>query len=165
MNANNYIPTDEHRILFLTVLLGFLLRIISFIAAFINTKPKADQSFGMYDIFQMTEVMSPLYSFIVFFTCIFLVWKITFPTILLSLVITFFLTLFFDWWFIDTQQIVAYVAKVNPNVEFKTFDFILIGGSIYDALTLFISNLILIWQISILYRIFRETRQNKSTFQ
>lgn len=164
MKANDYISTDEHRVLFLTVLLGFLLRIISFTFVIINTEPKADQSFGMYDIFQMTEVMSPLYSFIVFFICIFLVWKITFPTIVFSLILTFFLTLFFDWWFIDTQKLIAYAAKVNPNFEFKTFDFILIGGSVYDVLTLFITNAVFLWQISILFRVFNKTRQNKIFF-
>ncbi len=161
MKANNYISINGHQVLLFTVFFGFLLRIISFVGAFTNAKPEASQSFGLYDIFQMTEIMSPIYSFVVFLICIFLVWKITFPTIAFSLTLTFFLTLFFDWWFVDTQQLIAYASEVNPDFEFKTFDFILIGGSIYDVLTLLIINTIFLWQISILFRIFSKTRQMK----
>ena len=163
MKANNCISADEHRVLFFTILFGFLLRIISFTVAFSNTEPAAGQSFGLYDIFQMTEIMSPLYSFIVFFICIFLVWKVNFISIAFSLILTILLTIFFNWWFIDTQQLIAYAAQVNPDFEFKTYDFILIGGSIYDVLTLFTVNLLCLWQISILYRLSGKTLQNKMT--
>jgi hypothetical protein len=162
MSKENYISNKEHKFLLSTVLFALLLRIISSALSIYITEPNPNQSFGLYSIFDMTEIMSPIYSFIVFFICIFLVWKINLPTIFFSCLLTLLLTIFFDWWFIDTQQLIAYAAKVNPNYEFKTFDFILIGGSIYDVLTLFAVNFLFFWQASIFVRMLRKDVEIKS---
>jgi len=82
-------------------------------------------------------------------------------TILFSGILTLLLTIFFDSWFLETQQFVAAAAEVNSSYEFKTFDIILIGGSFYDAITLIVVNIVLIWQASILARILKKDSQIK----
>ena len=106
--------------------------------------------------------MSPFYSFMVFLVCIFLVWKLNLITVTFSILLTLFLTLFFYWWIIDTQAALDNAAKVNSNYEFKTFDFILLDGSLYDVITLFIINFLLFWQISILLRMLIKTSQKEN---
>ena len=162
MKANDYISKKEHNFLLSTVFFAFLLRIISSAISIYSTDPTPNKNFAIYSIFDMTEIMSPIYSFIVFFICIFLVWKINFATIIFSSFLSLILTIFFDWWFIDTQQLIAYAAEDNPGYEFKTFDFLLIGGSVYDAITLFVVNFVLFWQISILLRMLIKTLQKET---
>jgi len=162
MKANNYISKKEHNFLLSTILFAFSIRIINLVTSIYFTEHNPNTDFGLYDVFDMTEMMSPIYSFVVFFICIFLIWKINLTTLIFSSFLTSLLTIFFDWWFIDTQQLIAYAAKVNPDFEFKTFDFILIGGSIYDVITLLVVNFLLFWQISILLRMLIKTSQKES---
>jgi len=82
MKANDYISKKEHNFLLSTVFFAFLLRIISSAISIYSTDPTPNKNFAIYSIFDMTEIMSPIYSFIVFFICIFLVWKINFATII-----------------------------------------------------------------------------------
>ena len=136
-----------------------MLRIFNLLISILETE-KNPAKFS-YSIFDIKEMMSPFYSFIVFLVCIFLVWKLNLITVTFSIILTLLLTLFFDWWFIETQVMIGYAAKVYSNYEFKTFDFILLDGSIYDAITLFIVNFLLFWQISILLRMLIKTLQRK----
>jgi hypothetical protein len=92
----------------------------------------------------------------------FLVWKINFAKLIFSAFVIFLLTIFFDWWFFDTQQIISYAAQNHPNYEFKTFDFILISASIYEVVTLALTNILLFWQISILLRMLIKTSQKEN---
>jgi len=162
MRQKNYISDKEHKFLLSTVFFAFLLCIFSLVISIYFTEPDPNRSFGLYSIFDMTEMMSPIYSFIVFFICIFLVWKINLTTIFFSSLLTLLLTIFFDWWFIDTQQRIAYAAEVNPNYNFKTFDFILINGSVFDVITLFAVNFLFFWQLSIFLRILVKDTRIKS---
>jgi len=159
MKEDRLISNKEQFMLFATIFIGLIVRIIELTSSLFFTQHNPKTDFGLYDIFDMTEMMSPLYSFLVFFVCVFLVWKINFTTLICSSFLILLLTIFFDWWFIDTQQIIAYAAKVNPDYEFKTFDFILISASIYDVISLFLTNFILFWQISILLRMLIKTSQ------
>lgn len=162
MSNEKYISGKEHILLLFTIFSALSLRVISFVISIYFTDPNRDKDFGLYSIFDMVEKMSPIYSFVLFFVCIFLIWKINLPTVIFSCLLTLYLTIFFDWWFVDTQKILAYAAAINSDYEFKTFDFILIGGSVYDALTLFVVNFLLFWQTSILVRMLRKRKNIKS---
>ena len=162
MKEDKFISNKEQFILFATILIGLIVRMIEFLSSLFSAQPDPKISFGVYDISQMTEMLSPLYSFVAFFLCIFLVWKIDFAKLIFSTFVMFLLTIFFDWWFFDTQRIVTYFSQVNPEYEFKTFDFILVSGSIYDVTTLFLTNFILFWQISILLRMLIKTSQKEN---
>ncbi len=162
MKEDRLISNKEQFMLFAAVLIGLIVRMIELASSLFFSQHNPKTEFGLYDIFDMAEMMSPLYSFLAFFVCALLIWKINFTTLICSSVLILLLTIFFDWWFIDTRQIIAYAAKVNPEYHFKTFDFILVSGSIYDVITLFLTNFILFWQISILLRMLIKTSQKQN---
>ena len=153
------ISRNEANLLFCFTLAGLLIRIINLVVSTVFAPARNGVSFGIYDIFHMKEMMSPMYSFIVFIICVPLAWKINSLRSLLSLFPLLLLTLFFDYWFIQTRQDMAYTAINNSNFEFKTFDFALIGGTIYDLLTLLLTNVLFIWQVTILVRFSRFNRR------
>lgn len=73
------------------------------------------------------------------------------PSLFLVLVIT----TFYDYWFVDSQIRIREAAVVNPAYKFKMVDFVLLAGSIYDHLTLALSNSLVAWHLSLLFRLFR----------
>ncbi len=157
MKVNQYISKKEHLLLFITVCFGLVLRIINVFVSVIETD-KTSAGFS-YSIFDMEEMMSPLYSFAVFLLCIFLIWNLNFITVIFSIILTSLLSMFFDRWFIETQVKIDYAAKRNLDYEFKTLDFVLLSGSVFDVVTFLIVNFLLFWQISILLRMLIKTTQ------
>ena len=103
----------------------------------------------------MWEKMSPIYSFLVFLICVVCAFRMTIPSLTGSVIIMARLVFFFDWWFLDTRRLVRLAAEVNPNFEFKTFDFAVVGGSVYDFLTLCVVNVLFIWQLTLFVRLVR----------
>lgn len=152
------VSRTEAKLLFLVSASGLMLRVTELIIALLWPPPRDGAGFAIYDIFEMKEMMSPIYSFVVFIICVPLVWKIHRGRILLSIFALLPLVIFFDRWLIHTRRVMANATALYPEVVFKTFDFALLGGSIFDLLTLVISNFLFIWQISIFYRLWKWNR-------
>jgi hypothetical protein len=162
MKTDDLISRKEHKLLLITILLGFSIRILNLAAAIYFPEPAAKISFGLYSIFEMPDRMSPIYSFVVFFICFIMAWKIHLPGMIFSAFLVSALTHFYDSWFITTQRAVSATLEMNPDYDFKTFDFFLVGGSFYDFLTLFIINVLFVWQATILFRMMLRYFQRKS---
>jgi hypothetical protein len=152
--GNSQISKAEQIAFFTLVLFGLALRLLELALSFAFAKPQSE-SFGIYDIFDMWEIMSPIYSFIVFCICTGCSWKISIPSLVCSIIPMFLLVLFFDRWFIDSRRMVVLAAEMNPNFQFKTFDFAVTNGSFYDFLTLCLVNILLVWQMSLFVRSIR----------
>lgn len=72
------------------------------------------------------------------------------------------LTLSFDYWFIDSQIRVRLILGANRDFAyFGRFDHIMIWSSIYDVITLFLVNVLLVWQLSLIYRAVSSNRQSR----
>lgn len=151
------ISRKERSLFFWITLSGLLLRVVNLVDSLIFAPKASGTNFGIYDIFDIKEMMSPLYSFVVFAICTPLAWRVNQLKSVSSLVVLFLLAWFFDSWMIDSRQRIAIAAIENPDYHFKMFDFALLEGSIYDLVTLILVNILLIWQISILYRLSRRT--------
>ncbi len=152
----------EHRLLLAVILFCLMIRFLNLLTSVYFAEPKPGISFAIYSIFEMEDMMSPIYSFIVFFLCLILLWKIEIISMFSSTFLTSLLTIFFDTWFVDTQFLISRAFTVNPNYEFKTFDFLLINGSPYDVFTLLIVNLLVIWQVHILFRLIADRKKQTS---
>ena len=137
---------------------GFCVRLIELIWAYFIVRRDPGSSFAIYDLFHMWEMMSPIYSFVAFLICTVGSWRVTFSSILWSIFPMALLAFFFDWWLIDSMHIAVRAAEISPGFEFKTFDFAVYGGTIFDFYSLIISNLLLVWQILTLVRFFRLKR-------
>jgi hypothetical protein len=151
-NVSQKISSGEHRLVAAVLALGFTLRLIESALALIYPETKG-ASFGIYDIFDMWDKVSPIYSFIVFAVSLIACWKISIPSVTCSLLPIALLTFFFDRWFLDSRHTISIAAKVNPDYQFKTFDFALLNGSIYDFVSLIVVNIAFLWLFSILIRL------------
>jgi hypothetical protein len=158
LNGNLGISKREHQAFFWLTFAGLAFRLVEVILWFMFAKPRPDGGFAIYDILDMWEMMSPLYSFVVFLICIACALRLTIPSQTFSLMTLALLVFFFDRWFLDTRRVVKLAVEVNPGFEFKTFDFAVANGSIFDFLTLCLVNILFIWQISLLVRLIRSGR-------
>ena len=155
LSGNGPISANEHRILLSVTFFCFALHMLPIIVSFfVDTVP--GPNFGIYSIFDQKEIMAPIYSFPLFLFCTLLAVKIDSPWSTVALVLLLPLSIFFDWWLVDTRVRIANVAMQNPGFEFKQFhtvDFVLAGGSIPDLLTLILVNVLIVWHVSILFRL------------
>jgi hypothetical protein len=155
------ISRGEHRWFFAATFAGLAIWIVALAVAWVFPPPPPSGvriSFGIYSIFDMWELVSPLYSLAAFGICIPLAWKLDPARLTFSLFPLGLLTFFFDRWFVDSQYWIRDAVLVNPDYEFKTFDFILRAGSLVDVLTLLLVNVLVVWQITLLHRLQRVAR-------
>ena len=155
LDGNSQISKKEHRFFFALTFFGLMIRFIEFAAGFAFPARQSDVkvSFGIYSIFDVWELMSPLICIAAFVVCLSLAWRVGLARFLFSLFALVLLTYFYDYWFVDSQLRIREAALVNPDYPFKTFDFVLLGGSGYDVLSFLIGNLLFVWQITIVYRL------------
>lgn len=159
LNGNLLISDREHRYFFALTLFGFVIRLIELLLALIFPEPRPPGvSFAIYSIFDHWHLMSPLYSFAALLVCLLLYWKLEVPLLATAMLPLLLLTFFYDYWFVDSQLLIRRAADVNPDFEFKTFDYILVSGSFYDAVTLILVNILFIWHTSLLIRLMRTSR-------
>ena len=150
------ISRGEHRWFFAATSVGLAIWVVALAVAYFFPSPPPPGitiSFGIYSIFDRWEVMGPLYSLAVFAICVPLAWKLNSTTLIFSLFPLGLLTFFFDQGFVDSQYWIRDAVLVNPDYEFKTFDLILRAGSLADVLTLLLVNVLVVWQIKLLYRL------------
>jgi len=160
LNGNQSITAREHRLFFAVTSVPLLVRLLELACALaFPEQPKPGISFAIYDIFDMWELMSPLYCFAAFVFIAPLTFKIESVNLVFSLFLLSLLTFFYDYWFVDSQMRVRRILEVNPNYEFKMLDFAIIRGSIYDVITIILVNALLIWHLSLLYRLWSSNRQ------
>ena len=107
------------------------------------------------------DILSPLICFIVFLFVASMLWSFSRQTVLISLVPLLLLTLFFDYWVIYSQVRVRYLLVGNPEYPFRLLDHVIIGSSIYDVITLFLVNILFVWNLSLLYRLVSKNRQSQ----
>jgi hypothetical protein len=162
MKTEHVISGREHKLLLITLLSGFSIRLLNLVTSVYFAEPKSGINFGLYRVFDMTEIMSPIYSFVVFFICFIMMRKIYLPGMILSAFLVSALTYFYDSWLVETQYEVRKALAENPDYNFQTFDFFLIDGSFYDFLTLFIINVLFVWQTTVLFRMMLRYFQRKS---
>ena len=157
LDGNPPISRCEHRWFFAATFSGLAIWVVSFaIPVLFPPPPPPDGikiSFGIYSIFDIPDLVSPLYSFVAFAICVPLAWKLDPARLIFSLLPLGLLAYFFDNWFVDTQYRIREAAVVAPDYEFKTWDFILLSGSIFDVLTFLLVNVLIVWQIKLLFRL------------
>lgn len=156
---DSFISKTECNFLFRLTFFGLVLRIVNLATSFAFAEPRAGTVFGIYSIFDMEDMMAPIYSFLVFSICSILLWRVDLPRAVGSILVFLPLVYFFDYWFIDSQLRIAQAAEINPNFPFKTFDYILITGSAYDVITLSLVNILPIWLITVVVRTYRGERR------
>ena len=127
---------------------GLVLRIIEILPALLVIPPDGSKGFTMYDPI-CPQLLSPDYCLMTFFIGSILAWKITPFSLGLSVVLVYRLAYFFDYWLIDTRRMIAAAGEISPAYKFKTFDFVLLCGSVYDFLSLCLINFLALMQIFI----------------
>lgn len=155
LDGNPPISQREHRWFFAATFAGLAIWLVSFAIPVLFPPPPPDGikiSFGIYSIFDIPDLVSPVYSVVAFAICVPLAWKLDSAKLICSLLPLALLTYFFDNWFVDSQYRIREAAVVAPDYEFKTWDFILLSGSIFDVLTFVLVNVLIVWQISLIYR-------------
>lgn len=155
LDGNPPISNREHRLFFAAMAFGLLIRIVPIALAIAFPSPEPKISFGLYSIFDHWEIMAPHYCVEAFLLCVPLAWKLNQATLTFSLPPLGLLTYFFDYWFVDSQFRIRETAILNPDYEFATFDFVLVAGSLFDVLTFFLVNALVVWQGTLMYRLFR----------
>ncbi|MEP6704310.1 MAG: hypothetical protein ABJB34_05845 [Acidobacteriota bacterium] len=157
LDGNPPISKLEHRLFFAATALGLLLLLVptALAIALPSPEPKIKISHGIYSIFDIWDLMSPVYRGAAFLLCVPLAWKLNPTTLTFSIFPLGLLTYFFDYWFIDSQFRIREAAIVNPDYKFATFDFVLVAGSLFDVLTFFLVNVLVVWQATVMYRLFR----------
>ena len=157
LDGNPPISRCEHRWFFAATFAGLAIWLVSFAIPLLFPPPPPPDgikiSFGIYSIFDMPDLVSPLYSVVAFAICVPLAWKLDPARLIFSLFPLGLLAYFFDGWFVDSQYRIREALLVNPDYEFKTFDFILVPGSIFDVLTFLLVNVLIVWRINLLYRL------------
>ncbi len=153
----------EHRLFFAAMALGLLFRLVptALAIAFPSPEPKIKISYGIYSIFDNWELVSPVYCGAVFLLCVPLAWKLNSATLTFSIFPLGLLTYFFDNWFIDSRFQIHLAATVNPEYKFATS--VLVGGSLFDVLTFFLVNVLVVWQGTLMHRLFRSHRRIAGT--
>ena len=150
------ISRGEHRWFFAATFAGLAIWVVALAVGYFFPSPPPPGikiSFAIYSIFDIENLVSPLYSLTAFAICIPLAWKLDPTRLIFSLFLLGLLTFFFDRWFVDSQYWIRDAVLVNPDYEFKTFDLILRAGSLVDVLTLALVNVLVVWQITMLYRL------------
>lgn len=176
MKAVNYISKKEHKLLLSVAFFTFALACGSFINNVIESyndsvsesqnellrdanKKAGEISFGIYEIARAD--MRPWFRLLQIFLLglTFLASRKTKRFLLPSLFI-FLSFLILVSWFIDYNHAIS----MNETKPEKLTERLLLIGSYLDFLTFAFVSILLFWQISILYRIFSKTRQNKIAF-
>ncbi len=163
MKASKYISRKEHKLLLYSFVLGLLLRIIElFQFVFFNENPLQHESGGnkfvMYSIFNELEMMSPIYSFSVFFISLGLIYNLSKFSIIFSLIPTVLLAYFFDSWLISSLSRLYFQYDLIIELKLSFFD--VFFDNIYNLITFLLINTLLFWQISILFRMLFNTKEN-----
>lgn len=164
-----YLPTGtppitglEHRVFFVVASVPLLIRIVELAFAILfPEKPQPGISYGLIWVFDRWDVMGPFLSLVAFLIIVPLSRKLLTANLTLSLLPLSLLTLFYDYWFVDSQIRVRQILEVNPNYAFKSLDFIMIWSSVYDVITLFLVNILLLWNLSLIYRMISANRQTR----
>ncbi len=153
LDGNPPISSREHRWFFAATLSGLIIRLVPIaIEICFPTPPDPKISFGIYSIFDMWDMMSPVYSLATFIICVPLAWKLRPGALAFSLFPLGLLTYFFDYWFIDSQ---LRRHAFGLPFEFDPTDYVLLGGNLIDVLTFALVNVLIVWQVGIMYRIAR----------
>lgn len=155
------ISSTEHRLIVGLTFFGFSLRVVNLAVAMWFAEPTG--SFAIYSIFEMEEMMSPAYSFIVFLVCSILVWRITVSRLLFSGLFFFLLAIFFDWWLVDSQQIIADAIRETSPSELPDYNPLLLEASPYDVITFFLVNILLVWNVVAVFRLYRFRKDANSS--
>ena len=164
LDGDKSISKTEHGA-FISVALGlFLLRIVELTVSWLVPKPTMTSdgvkiSYGTVPSWTM-DLLSPLFCFVVFLFVASVLWRFSRETLVLSVFPLLLLTLFFDYWVIDSPIRVRWLLDGNPDYPFRAFDYLMIGSSIYDVITLFLVNVLLVWQISLIYRLISSNRHS-----
>ena len=158
LDGNLTISDREHRFFFAVTAFGLLIRVLEIAIALAFPAPTTGISFGVYSIFDHWDLVSPFYSIVAFAICVPFAWKLDAGTLIPSMCPLVLLTYFFDYWFIDSQILLSKLPTIAPGHELKTFDYVLISGSVFDVLTFLLVNALIVWQANLIYRLFRFSR-------
>jgi len=155
----------EQRAIFSMAAGLFFLRIVELTVSLVVQKPTVDAdglkiSYGTIPSYTM-DILSPVICFVVFLWIASMLWTFSRETLVVSLVPLLLLTLFFYYWVIDSQIRVRQMLHVNPEYPWRQLDHVMISSSIYDLVTLFLVNVLLIWQISMIYRLISSNRHSR----
>lgn len=144
----------------------FFLRIVELTVWWLVPKPTVTAdgvkiSYGTVPSWTM-DLLSPIFCFVVFLFVASMLWNFSRQALALSLVPLLLLTVFFDYWLVDSQIRVRQILDVNPDFPyFGRFDHIMIWSSIYDVITLCLVNVLLVWQLSLIYRLISSNRHSR----
>lgn len=156
MRINQYLSIKEHKFLFYFFIFGLLLRVVELLHFhfFTEHSPQDKNSNILYSIFNELGIMSRIYSFFVFLVCILLIWKFSFIKVLATTFFSSLLAYFFDSWFYTSLSRLYFYFNSNlPNMTLidATFE------TYYNFITFLLINFLVLWQISILFRMLMRT--------
>jgi hypothetical protein len=143
-----FISAKEHKTILIIISLCFILRILEMFLTIKLTKDDPSTSFGLYDIFQITEFIVPLYTLLILPVIFIFLWKLSIFRFICSFILVSYLSTFFLNWIIDTRQGISYLE----NYDFRFVDYLLFKGSFGDLLCCFLIFSLFLWQISIIVR-------------
>ena len=162
MNSDkNIISLNEHKLLFLTAFIAFVLTLFRGVIAFFSNNGNADGTFTIASMFDREEMMSPIYSFLGFFIISLFLFRVGTVQIIFSFITSLFLSCFYFSWFITTQRSILIFSKSPEafDVKLNIIDYILIGSSFFDVLSFFLISILFIWQAIIIFRIISKERK------
>jgi hypothetical protein len=143
-----FITAKEHRIILIAISLCFLLRIIELVLSIKISTNDSPTSFVLYDIFQITEIMVPFYTFLILPIIFIFLWKLSIFRLISSSIFTLILSKSYLNWIIGTREGISYLE----NYDFKFVDYFLFKGSYGDLICCFVIFGLFIWHFSIIVR-------------
>jgi hypothetical protein len=153
-----FISAKEHRTILIIISLCFILRILEILLTIKLTKDDPSTSFGLYDIFQITELMVPLYTILILPLIFIFLWKLSIFRVIYSPIFTILLSKSYLSWIIETREGISYLE----NYDFKFVDYFLFKGSFGDLICCFMIFSLFLWQLSIIVRFIINRFQSKS---
>jgi hypothetical protein len=142
------ISAKEHRIILIIISLCFLLRIVELICSTKISTNDSPTSFGLYDIFQITEIMVPFYTFLILPIIFIFLWKLSIFRLIWSFVLTILLGKEYLIWIINTREGIGFLT----DYDFRFVDYFMFHGSYGDLICCFVIFGLFVWHFSIIAR-------------
>ncbi len=142
------VSAKEHRIVLLITALCFAFWVIRGCWSIIYNNPNKGESFGLYDIFQMTELMVPFYTFFLLPLIFILIWKLSKLRLIFSFIFTAMLSKAYLTWIIETREAISLLE----GTEYIIAECFLFRGSYGDLVCCICIFGLLLWQLSIVFR-------------
>lgn len=162
LEGNDRISKNEHRAFFAVAFGMCVLRIFELTISFVFPEAIAVPR-GVRIVYGTIswreDLLSPIYSVVVFLLATLFICKLTTIRILMAAFFLLLLVVFFFSWFLDAQQAIALAIANQTEAGLVEYNPVLGWGSYYDVISLVSAIILLGWTLTILTRTVRTGRR------